>query len=129
MSSAAAQAKAQQLNVKMETEARTILDGIEKQWLRKVARSSYTCVVACFDKAGSAGPSEVLDQCSRNCQVNYQNANAIMQHVSSCGLSVFLGIMHILIMIKPGDGSISESSESGHDGLPRSSPRYDQTRL
>jgi hypothetical protein len=82
MSSAASQARAQELNVKMESEARIVLDGIEKQWLRKVARSSYSCVVACFDKAGTTGPSEVLDQCSKNCQVKYQNANAIMQNVS-----------------------------------------------
>ena len=83
MSSAAAQAKAQQLNAKMESEARTVLDGIEKQWLRKIAKSSYVCVVSCFDKAGTTGASEVLDQCSRNCQVRYQNASAIVQNVSA----------------------------------------------
>jgi hypothetical protein len=83
MSNAASQAQAQQLNAKMESEARTVLDGIERQWLRKVARNSYSCVVACFDKAGTSGPSEVLDQCSRNCQVKYQHANAIVQNVSS----------------------------------------------
>lgn len=82
MATATTQAKAQQLNAKMESEARIVLDGIEKQWLRKVARSSYTCVVKCFDKAGSTGPSDALDQCSRNCQVNYQNANGLVQNVS-----------------------------------------------
>lgn len=82
MSSAAAQARAQQLNSKMESEARIVLDSIDKLWLRKVAKASSVCVVSCFDKAGTTGPSEVLDQCSRNCQVKYQNANAIAQNVS-----------------------------------------------
>mmetsp|Transcript_29532 Transcript_29532/g.48732 ORF Transcript_29532/g.48732 Transcript_29532/m.48732 type:complete len:153 (-) Transcript_29532:28-486(-) len=83
MSSHASQAKAAQLNAMMEAEARMALEEIEKKWLRKVARSSYTCVVACFDKAGSTGPSEVLDQCSQNCQVKYQNANQIVQNETS----------------------------------------------
>lgn len=88
MSSAAAQAKAQQLNAKMESEARIVLDSIEKLWLRKVAKSSFACVVTCFDKAGTTGPSEVLDQCSRNCQAKYQNANAITQNVSAWTLII-----------------------------------------
>jgi Eukaryotic protein of unknown function (DUF842) len=78
----AAQAKAEQLNAKMESEARLVLDSIDRLWLRKVARSSYSCVVACFDKAGTTGSAEVLDQCSRNCLVKHQNANALTQNVS-----------------------------------------------
>ena len=82
MSRSAAQAKAEQLNAKMESEARVVLDSIDKLWLRKVARSSYACVVACFDKAGTTGSAEALDQCSRNCLVKHQNANALAQNVS-----------------------------------------------
>mmetsp|Transcript_24222 Transcript_24222/g.35890 ORF Transcript_24222/g.35890 Transcript_24222/m.35890 type:complete len:154 (+) Transcript_24222:163-624(+) len=80
MASSASTAKAQELNSRMETEARLVLEQVEKQWLRKIAKSSYECVVTCFDKAGTTGPSEVLEQCSQNCQVKYQNANSIVQN-------------------------------------------------
>jgi len=80
MASSASAAKAQELNAKMETEARVVLDGLEKQWLRKIAKSSYQCVITCFDKAGTTGPSDVLDQCSHNCQAKYSNANSIVQN-------------------------------------------------
>jgi hypothetical protein len=84
------QARAQALNAKMEGEARVVLDEIERTLLRTKAKESYKCVVACFDKAGSTGPSEVLDQCSRNCQVPYQRANALVQEVShKMGVFVF----------------------------------------
>mmetsp|Transcript_36786 Transcript_36786/g.51982 ORF Transcript_36786/g.51982 Transcript_36786/m.51982 type:complete len:88 (-) Transcript_36786:390-653(-) len=83
MSNPALQARAQELNAKMEGEARIVLDEIERTLLRKVARGSYACVVECFDKAGTTGPSEVLDHCSRNCQAKYQQANAIVQDVSA----------------------------------------------
>lgn len=80
--SSSSQARAQELNAKMEREARGMLDGVEKQYVRTVAKNSYKCVVGCFDTAGSTGQAEVLDHCSKNCQVKYQNANAIMQNVS-----------------------------------------------
>jgi len=83
MASSASAAKAQQLNAKIENEAKVVLDGVEKHWLRKIAKCSYQCVVTCFDKAGTTGPSDVLDQCSHNCQAKYRNANAIVQNVST----------------------------------------------
>lgn len=82
MSNPAMQAKAQALNAKMEGEARVVLDEIERTVLRKKAKESYQCVVKCFDKAGTTGPSEVLEQCARNCQIPYQRANAFVQEVS-----------------------------------------------
>lgn len=82
MSNPAMQAKAQALNAKMEGEARVVLDEIERTVLRKKAKESYQCVVKCFDKAGTTGPSEVLESCARNCQVPYQRANQFVQEVS-----------------------------------------------
>ena len=82
MSNPAMQAKAQALNAKMEGEARVVLDEIERTVLRQKAKESYQCVVKCFDKAGTTGPSEVLEQCARNCQIPYQRANAFVQEVS-----------------------------------------------
>jgi hypothetical protein len=82
MSNPAMQAKAQALNAKMEGEARVVLDEIERTVLRKKAKESYQCVVKCFDKVGTTGPSEVLEQCARNCQIPYQRANAFVQEVS-----------------------------------------------
>jgi hypothetical protein len=77
------QARAQALNAKMEGEARVVLDDIERTLLRQKAKESYMCVVKCFEKAGSStGVSEILEQCSRNCQVPYQRANAMVQQVS-----------------------------------------------
>ena len=81
MASAAVQAKANALNAKLEGEAGAILDGIEKTMIRKVARSSFACAVACYDKAGTAGSAESLDSCARNCQVPYQRANHLVQNV------------------------------------------------
>jgi hypothetical protein len=83
------QARAQALNAKMEGEARVVLDEIERTLLRTKAKESYKCVVTCFEKAGSTGPSEVLDQCSRNCQVPYQRANAFVQEVSRHKMCLF----------------------------------------
>jgi hypothetical protein len=83
------QARAQALNAKMEGEARVVLDEIERTLLRTKAKESYKCVVNCFEKAGSTGPSEVLDQCSRNCQVPYQRANAFVQEVSRHKMCLF----------------------------------------
>jgi len=98
------QAKAQALNAKMEGEARVVLDDIERTVLRKKAKESYQCVVKCFDKAGTTGPSEVLEQCARNCQVPYQRANQYVQEVSEAGrcgcaavVAVFLTFIHMKI--------------------------------
>jgi hypothetical protein len=90
MSSAATQARVQELNHRIESEARNVLDGIDRNWLRKVAKSSYKCVLTCYDKAGTTGTSESLDHCSRNCQVKYQHANSIIQNVRRL-FSIWLG--------------------------------------
>lgn len=81
MSNSAIQAKANALNAKMEGEAGAVLEGIEKNLLRKVARESFACAVKCYDKAGSTGPSNALEQCARNCQVPYQQAQSLVQNV------------------------------------------------
>ena len=81
MASPAIQAKANALNAKMEGEAGSIIDSIEKNLMRKVARSSFACAVSCYDKAGTTSPSDALEACARNCQVPYQQANNLVQNV------------------------------------------------
>ena len=82
MSNHSLQARAQELNARMQGQASVVFDEIDRQSLRKIARGSYACVLKCFDKAGTTGSSEMLQNCSQNCQVPYQNANAIVQNVS-----------------------------------------------
>lgn len=79
MASPALQAKAQALNARLEGEAKTSIDAIEKELIRPIARQSFACVVQCYDKAGKTGSSNELDQCSRQCQARYQGAHAILQ--------------------------------------------------
>jgi hypothetical protein len=81
MSNPQIQAQANALNAKLENEASKVIDDIERNWMRKVARESFACAVKCYDKAGKSGPAEALDQCARNCQVPYQQANALVQQV------------------------------------------------
>ena len=81
MSSPAVQAKAQALNAKLEGQARVAIDEIERLRLRKVARQAYACSVTCYDKAGTSGTSDVLEQCVRQCQVPHQQANNYVQNV------------------------------------------------
>jgi cytoskeletal protein RodZ len=81
MSNAAVQAKANALNAKMEEKAGTAIEDIEKNLMRKVARESFSCATKCYDKAGTTGPSEVLENCARNCQVPYQQATQLVQQV------------------------------------------------
>jgi hypothetical protein len=82
MATPAAQAKAQALNAKLEAEARMMLDGLEKETLRKIARESHACALKCYDKAGASGSPEPLEQCVRDCQVPYQQSNSYVQNVS-----------------------------------------------
>mmetsp|Transcript_15677 Transcript_15677/g.39437 ORF Transcript_15677/g.39437 Transcript_15677/m.39437 type:complete len:153 (+) Transcript_15677:80-538(+) len=83
MASAAIQAQANALNAKMEGEASKMLDDIERSWMRKVARQSFACAVKCYDKAGTSGPAESLESCTRNCQAPYQqSSNLIQQEVA-----------------------------------------------
>ncbi len=81
MSNPAIQAQANALNAKLEGEASKVLDDLERNWMRKVARESFSCAVKCYDKAGNKGPSEGLEQCSRNCQIPYQQSNQLVQQV------------------------------------------------
>jgi hypothetical protein len=82
MASPAAQAQAQALNAKLEGQARIAIDEIEKLYLRKIARSSHVCSIACHDKAGTSGPAEALEACLHSCQMPSQQANALVQSVS-----------------------------------------------
>lgn len=82
MASQAVQAKANALNAKMEGAAASVIDEIDKFYVRKVARSSFACAVQCYDKAGTTGSSESLEMCARNCQIPYQQAGALVQNVS-----------------------------------------------
>jgi hypothetical protein len=81
MASSAVQTKANALNAKMEGQASAMLEDIERNLLRKVARESFSCAVKCYDKAGSSGPSEMLENCARNCQAPYQQGTALVQNV------------------------------------------------
>jgi Eukaryotic protein of unknown function (DUF842) len=83
MASIEAQKKAEALNAKLETEARIVLDEIDKRHIRTVARGAYACAVQCYDKAGIQGPSESLEGCVRNCQIPHQQINVYVQNVSN----------------------------------------------
>ena len=81
MASAAVQAQANALNAKMEGEASKMLDDVERNWMRKVARQSFACAVKCYDKAGTTGAAESLEACTRNCQGPYQQSSSMVQQV------------------------------------------------
>ena len=81
MSSSDAQNKANALNVRMQGEAGKVLDEIERNLIRKVARESFACALKCYDKAGATGPSDQLEQCARNCQIPHQQAANLVQNV------------------------------------------------
>lgn len=79
MASPELQAKAQELNARIEGAAKIGIDEIERTYMRPLARRSYQCAVDCYDKAGSKGPSEQLEHCTRQCQIPYQQGNQIFQ--------------------------------------------------
>jgi len=82
MASPDLQAKANALNARMEGQAKIAIDEVERTMLRTIARGSYACVVNCYDKAGSKGPAEQLEHCSRECQSPNQIAhNTVQQEV------------------------------------------------
>ena len=81
MASPAAQAKAQALNARLESEARIAIDDVERQYIRQIARQAHQCAVSCYDKAGTTGPPEALEACVQNCQAPHQNGHAIVQNV------------------------------------------------
>jgi len=83
MASVAVQAQANTLNAKMEKEASQMLDSVERNFMRKVARKSFDCAVKCYDNAGTTGPAELLESCTRNCQAPYQqSSNMVQQEVA-----------------------------------------------
>ena len=79
MASQAAQTKAQALNVKLESAARAVIDDIERNHLRKVARDSYKCAAGCYDKAGTTGSSDVLADCVQKCQLPHHQKQQYLQ--------------------------------------------------
>ena len=79
MASPALQAKAQALNAKIEAAATGVLDELERTSVRKVARKGLECVLKCYDKAGTTGPNDALQNCSANCQMPSQQANQLVQ--------------------------------------------------
>ena len=81
MASPALQSQANALNARMEGEAKTAIDGIEREMLRPLAQKSYECIVNCYKKAGSTGSNEQLEHCTRSCQVVHQQAHGILQQV------------------------------------------------
>ena len=82
MASPALQSQANALNARMEGEAKTAIDSIEREMLRPLAQKSYECIVNCYKKAGSTGSNEQLEHCTRSCQVVHQQAHGILQQVS-----------------------------------------------
>jgi len=98
MVSPAAQSKAQALNNKLESEARIALDDIEKKHLRKVARAAFSCSVSCYDKAGTGGTSDALDQCVQKCQMPHQQANAYVQQVRLQPIWLAMDLPTILLL-------------------------------
>mmetsp|Transcript_33065 Transcript_33065/g.98376 ORF Transcript_33065/g.98376 Transcript_33065/m.98376 type:complete len:90 (+) Transcript_33065:218-487(+) len=82
MASPALQAKAQALNARLEGEAKTSIDAMDRELVRPIARQSFACVVQCYDKAGKTGPTNELEQCSRQCQLRYQGAHSVLQQVN-----------------------------------------------
>uniref|UniRef100_A0A7S2RM31 Protein FAM136A n=1 Tax=Eucampia antarctica TaxID=49252 RepID=A0A7S2RM31_9STRA len=79
MASPGLQAKAQELNVRIEGAAKIAIDEIERTHMRPLARRSYQCAVDCYDKAGTKGSSDQLEHCTRQCQGPYQQGNAHFQ--------------------------------------------------
>jgi hypothetical protein len=88
MASPAAQAKANALNAKLEAEARTAIDEIERLFLRNIARKAAVCCTTCYDKAGTTGSSDSLEHCVLQCQAPSQQANAYVQNASFDFLNV-----------------------------------------
>mmetsp|Transcript_28772 Transcript_28772/g.42643 ORF Transcript_28772/g.42643 Transcript_28772/m.42643 type:complete len:154 (-) Transcript_28772:502-963(-) len=79
MASPDLQAKANQLNARMEGETTVAIDHLERTLIRPIARSAYACVVKCYDDTGERGPAEQIEKCSQQCQGPYQMAHQIVQ--------------------------------------------------
>ena len=72
------QAKAQALNAKMEAEAHQVINDVEMNTIRGIARKGIECTLKCFDKAGTTGPSDILQHCADQCQFPHQQAGQLM---------------------------------------------------
>jgi hypothetical protein len=81
MASPQAQARANALNARLEGNAQTAIDEIERLYIRPVARKAHVCAVQCYDKAGNNGSVDALDACVRTCQTSHQQANDYLQNV------------------------------------------------
>ena len=84
MASPALQSQANALNARMEGEAKTAIDSIERELLRPLAQKSYECIAKSYRTAGTNGSNEQLEHCSRSCQVVHQQAHGLLQQVSGC---------------------------------------------
>ena len=72
------QAQAQALNAKMESEARKVIEDIERTSMRNLERKGLECALQCYQKAGSTAASEVLQQCVQNCQMPARQAAQVL---------------------------------------------------
>eukprot|EP00586_Coscinodiscus_wailesii_P018455 CAMPEP_0172497740 /NCGR_PEP_ID=MMETSP1066-20121228/104420_1 /TAXON_ID=671091 /ORGANISM="Coscinodiscus wailesii, Strain CCMP2513" /LENGTH=147 /DNA_ID=CAMNT_0013270679 /DNA_START=121 /DNA_END=561 /DNA_ORIENTATION=- len=79
MASPALEAQAKALNARMEGKAKEQIDEIDRTLLRPIARNSYACVLKCYDKVGTTGPTEQLQHCSQECQAPYQQYQVVVQ--------------------------------------------------
>jgi Eukaryotic protein of unknown function (DUF842) len=75
------QAKAESLTARIQGEFRRVVDEIERDCLRNLARGTHVCAVQCYDKAGTMASSEALDNCTRNCQIPYREAENFVNQV------------------------------------------------
>lgn len=73
------QARVNQLTSKVEGDLTNMVDEIERLKLRPMGRQMYSCIVSCYDKAGKNGRKEQIEQCAQQCQIPYQQAQAVTQ--------------------------------------------------
>ncbi|KAL7464183.1 hypothetical protein ACHAXS_004523 [Conticribra weissflogii] len=79
MASPELQSKVNQLTSQIQGDVSKVIDEVERYKLRPMAREMYSCIVACYDKAGKSGRQEQIDQCTQQCQIPYQKAGAVTQ--------------------------------------------------
>jgi cellobiose-specific phosphotransferase system component IIA len=72
------QIQAERLQYKIQNEAEKTLSQIENTILRPIARTAYSCVVDCYDKASTTGSKELLQSCSNNCQKVHESVNSLI---------------------------------------------------
>lgn len=77
MATPAGQAKAQALNMKMENEARSMIDSVEKDHLRIFGRNVHQCALKCYDQ--NYATTDQLHSCSKKCEIPHQQASHLIQ--------------------------------------------------